>query len=140
MKSITDKEQELIREAEELISQYGDGFNHTVAAATLDSSGKVYKGLNLYHFTGGPCAEIVAISNALSSGVKSLTTLVAVGDQKRGVLVPCGRCRQILLDYFPSIEIIISSQGKLGKKPISDLLQDAYYWKEQLEDNRSLKS
>ncbi len=34
---------------------------HTVGAAVRSADGRSFAGVNLYHFTGGPCAELVAL-------------------------------------------------------------------------------
>jgi cytidine deaminase len=34
---------------------------HTVGAAVRDRDGRAFTGVNLYHFTGGPCAELGAL-------------------------------------------------------------------------------
>lgn len=49
------------------------------------------------------------IGSAHSPGVggAKLTTIVAVANDRRGVISPCGRCRQMLLDYHPDIEVIV---------------------------------
>ncbi|MFG1951514.1 cytidine deaminase family protein [Micromonospora sp. NPDC048830] len=102
--------------------------NHTVAAAARTADGRVFTGVNVYHFTGGPCAEIVAVGAAATQGAGELETIVAVGDRGRGVLPPCGRCRQVLLDYFPSIRVIVGPMDALRAVPVADLLPDTYVW------------
>ncbi|MFJ8689969.1 cytidine deaminase family protein [Micromonospora wenchangensis] len=108
--------------------------NHTVAAAARTTDGRVFTGVNLSHFTGGPCAELVAIGAAATQGVGELETIVAVGDRGRGVIPPCGRCRQVLLDYHPTIQVIIGPLDGLRKVPVVDLLPDTYIWAEQRLD------
>ncbi|HUD06209.1 MAG TPA: hypothetical protein VMR18_04840 [Candidatus Saccharimonadales bacterium] len=112
---------------------FGDNQNHTVAAAVLSDTGKVYTGLNLFHFTGGPCAEIAALTAAISDGSKQLSTIVAVGNNNRGVLAPCGRCRQVLFDYYPAINVVINRNQNLVLIPITDLLPETYDWNKQQE-------
>ncbi|MEV0942733.1 cytidine deaminase [Micromonospora wenchangensis] len=108
--------------------------NHTVAAAARTTDGRVFTGVNLFHFTGGPCAELVAIGAAATQGVGELETIVAVGDRGRGVIPPCGRCRQVLLDYHPTIQVIVGPLDALRKVPVADLLPDTYVWAEQRLD------
>ncbi|OWV02910.1 cytidine deaminase [Micromonospora wenchangensis] len=108
--------------------------NHTVAAAARTTDGRVFTGVNLFHFTGGPCAELVAIGAAATQGVGELETIVAVGDRGRGVIPPCGRCRQVLLDYHPTIQVIVGPLDALRKVPVADLLPDTYIWAEQRLD------
>ncbi|WP_222618074.1 ASCH domain-containing protein [Nakamurella sp. PAMC28650] len=81
--------------------------NHTVAAAAMDTTGRIHTAVNNYHFTGGPCAELVVLGVAAAAGAGPLTTMVAVGDGGRGVLAPCGRCRQVLLDQHPGCHVIV---------------------------------
>lgn len=42
--------------------------DHTVSAATLASDGRVFTGINVPHWSGGPCAENVMFANAVSAG------------------------------------------------------------------------
>ncbi|MFU8873750.1 cytidine deaminase family protein [Micromonospora sp. SL4-19] len=104
------------------------GENHTVAAAARTTDGRVFTGVNVYHFTGGPCAEVVTIGAAATQGAGDLETIVAVGDRGRGVIPPCGRCRQVLLDYFPSIKVIVGPMDALRAVPVADLLPETYVW------------
>ncbi|PGH06418.1 hypothetical protein GX51_02430 [Blastomyces parvus] len=110
--------------------------DHTVVSAGLASDGRIFTGVNVYHFTGGPCAELVMLGNAAAGGVVAaaaggaagagdggkgagetvrLTHVVAVGDRGRKVLSPCGRCRQVLIDYWPGIEVVVGYEGEIGE-------------------------
>ncbi len=42
----------------------GEDGAHTMGAAVRADDGRVFAGVNLYHFTGGPCAELVALGAA----------------------------------------------------------------------------
>lgn len=57
-------ERRTIESAEALARTLGDNPVHTVAAAALDTAGRIHTALNVYHFTGGPCAELVALGVA----------------------------------------------------------------------------
>ena len=72
-----------------------------------DVAGQLFEGVNLYHFTGGPCAEPVALAVAAAGRAAPLELIAAVGNRGRGVLAPCGRCRQILFDTHPGIEVLV---------------------------------
>jgi cytidine deaminase len=119
-------DQELVSVASRLAATRARGDEHTMAAAARNHDGRVVTGMNVYHFTGGPCAELVVIGAAAGEGAYELTTIVAVGDADRGVMPPCGRCRQVLLDYFPEIEVIVAAEGGLRAVPVRDLLLYAY--------------
>ena len=117
----------LVQSASEMLGRSGDGNNHTVAASIYAADGAVYSGMNLYHFTGGPCAEIVALARLVSegSGAKPLA-IVAVADSDRGVIAPCGRCRQVFADYCPEIQIILRTENGIRAVPLIELLPYAY--------------
>jgi cytidine deaminase len=51
-----------------------------------------------------------------------------VGDRDRGVVPPCGRCRQVLLDYFPDLEVIVGEGTRTRTVRITDLLPESYVW------------
>ncbi|MFJ4466959.1 cytidine deaminase [Streptomyces sp. NPDC089424] len=121
-------DQELVRAAADVARTRCRGDNHTVAAAARARDGRIVTAVNAYHFTGGPCAEMVVIGAAAAQGVQELDTIVAVGDRDRGVLPPCGRCRQVLLDYFPGLGVVVGRGDRLRTVPISDLLPESYVW------------
>ncbi|PWG13441.1 cytidine deaminase [Streptomyces sp. V2] len=121
---VTRVDHELVEAAAHLARTRCHGDNHTMAAAGRAADGRIVTALNAYHFTGGPCAELVLIGTAAAQGVDDLRTIVAVGDRDRGVVPPCGRCRQVLLDYFPGIEVIVGDRAL----PIGDLLPESYVW------------
>lgn len=111
--------------------------DHTVGCAALCSDGRVFTGINMFHFSGGPCAENIAVANATAAGVGSalnpgigdgarLTTIVAVANEGRGVISPCGRCRQMMFDYYPDIQVIINDGEELRTVGIPELLPFGY--------------
>ncbi|MGA5898035.1 cytidine deaminase family protein [Streptomyces venetus] len=123
---------ELIRAATQVAETRCRGDHHTVAAAARARDGRIVSAVNVYHFTGGPCAELALIGAAAAQGAYELDTIVAVGDRGRGVVPPCGRCRQVLLDYFPGIEVIVGSGDGVRTVPIGELLPASYVWADQL--------
>lgn len=117
----------LIASASEMLARSGDGDSHTVAASIYANNGLIYSGVNLFHFTGGPCAEIVALARLASDarGAKPLA-IVAVADKGRGVIAPCGRCRQILTDYCPEIQVVLRTEHGIQAVPLTATLPYAY--------------
>ncbi|HUW77630.1 MAG TPA: hypothetical protein VMV52_02630, partial [Candidatus Nanopelagicaceae bacterium] len=99
LRDLTDADLALIAHAKDTVDRNGDGNVSTMGAAVRDIRGEIFGALNVYHFTGGPCAELVALGVAAASGAGKLDTIVAVGDNGRGPVGPCGRCRQVLFDY-----------------------------------------
>ncbi|MEV0589265.1 cytidine deaminase [Nonomuraea sp. NPDC050310] len=119
---------ELIQAAAHVAATRCRGDNHTMAAAARARDGRILTAVNAYHFTGGPCAELVLIGAAAAQGAYDLDTIVAVGDRDRGVVPPCGRCRQVLLDYFPTLEVIVATKDGLRTVPVASLLPESYVW------------
>ncbi|AYC40132.1 cytidine deaminase family protein [Streptomyces griseorubiginosus] len=119
---------ELVQAAAEVARTRCRGDNHTVAAAGRARDGRIVTAVNAYHFTGGPCAELVLIGAPGTQGVYELDTIVAVGDRDRGVIPPCGRCRQALLDYFPRIGVIVGEGDRIRTVPVTALLPESYVW------------
>ncbi|MFF4038081.1 cytidine deaminase family protein [Streptomyces sp. NPDC001816] len=119
---------ELIQAAGDVARTRCRGDNHTMAAAARAKDGRIVTAVNAYHFTGGPCAELVLIGTAAAQGAYDLETIVAVGDRDRGVVPPCGRCRQVLLDYFPALRVIVGQGDRIRSVLITDLLPESYVW------------
>lgn len=132
-RALTSSEEELVEAARQTIEATtdagpdADGI-HTMGAAVRSDDGRIFVGVNLYHFTGGPCAELVALGAARAGGAKGATHIVAVGNHGRGPIGPCGRDRQILLDYYPGIRVILPTHGGVRSVPISDLMPLATSW------------
>ncbi|MFE9020995.1 cytidine deaminase family protein [Streptomyces sp. NPDC007808] len=123
-----DVDHELIRAAADVARTRCRGDDHTMAAAARVKDGRIVTAVNAYHFTGGPCAELVLIGAAAAQGAYELDTIVAVGDRDRGVVPPCGRCRQVLLDYFPALKVIVGEGDRVRTVLITDLLPASYVW------------
>ncbi|MDG4858930.1 cytidine deaminase [Streptomyces sp. T-3] len=130
VQELTAADEELIAFARNIVDTHTDGEDgiHTMGAAVRAADGALHGGINVYHFTGGPCAELVALGNARASGARELTTIVAVGNLGRGVIGPCGKDRQILLDQHPGIRVILPTAQGVGSVRIEDLLPFATAW------------
>ncbi|MEL6614936.1 MAG: cytidine deaminase [Bacteroidota bacterium] len=73
----------------------------TVAAALRTRSGATYTGICIHAACGiGFCAEHAAIAEMLKRRETAIAAIVAVGSG--GVLAPCGRCRELMLQVNPS--------------------------------------
>jgi cytidine deaminase len=122
---ITEQDRRLIAAAMELQQQRTDGFRSNVAAAAIADTGEIITAMNIYHNTGSICAELAVLALAASKGIEPLRTIVAVS--QRGVLSPCGRCRQVFSDYQPDIMMIVNEgEGQVSKVAVSELLPFAY--------------
>ena len=101
---------------------------HTMGAAVRADDGRVFVGVNLYHFTGGPCAELVALGCARAGGATGVTAIVAVGNHGRGPVGPCGLDRQVLLDYYQGIRVLLPTPEGVRSVLIEDLVPLATRW------------
>ncbi len=129
-RDLTPEDIELIDFARQIVDANTDGEDgvHTMGAAVRAVNGTMYGGINLYHFTGGPCAELVALGHARASGARELSTIVAVGNLGRGPVGPCGRDRQVLFDYHPDIRVVLPTAGGVKSVRIKDLMPLAASW------------
>jgi cytidine deaminase len=63
-----DVDLELVERARELIESRSDDRYHTTASAARAKDGGIVVGVNVFHFTGGPCAELVVLGRAVADG------------------------------------------------------------------------
>lgn len=132
-RDLTDDERELVELARSTIEANGDAGPdedgmHTMGAAVRGVDGRAFPGVNLYHFTGGPCAELVALGAARAAGAREIATIVAVGNHGRGPVGPCGRDRQVLFDYHPGIRVLLPTEAGVKSVLIEDLMPLAARW------------
>ncbi|MFD4405811.1 cytidine deaminase [Nocardia sp. NPDC058499] len=70
----------------------------------------------------GLCAECVLVGNQRTRSAARLIA-VSVCDSRGEVLLPCGRCRQVLYE-FGGKELLVDHRA--GPVPLGDLLRDAF--------------
>ncbi|MGH3652614.1 cytidine deaminase family protein [Glutamicibacter sp.] len=132
-RELADAEEELVGLARRTIEAAtdapdgGDGV-HTMGAAVLAADGTMHAGVNFYHFTGGPCAELVAFGAARAAGAVNPQVVVAVGNQGRGIKSPCGRCRQVMADSYPWLRVIVDTPAGARSIGIRELLPLSFDW------------
>lgn len=123
-----ERDYELIAEAQKAIRLNYDQEHdhHTVGAAVRCKNGRVYVGVNLYSLHGA-CAEQVATGTAITNGERDFDVIVAVrGKEGEEIIPPCGNCRQILHDYMPDCDVIVSVCGEPRKIKAKELLPFSY--------------
>ncbi|MFJ6760944.1 ASCH domain-containing protein [Streptomyces sp. NPDC091273] len=101
---------------------------HTMGAAVMAADYRMFAGVNLYHFTGGPCAELVALGAARAQGARQMRCIVAVGNHGRGVVGPCGRDRQVFVDYYPTMRVIVPTPAGPRSVLAADLMPLTQRW------------
>jgi cytidine deaminase len=95
-----------------------------VGAAALVDDGRVVTGCNVENVSYGLglCAECAVVCALHSTGGGRLVALACV-DQRGSVLMPCGRCRQVLAEHGGA-ELLIDHPR--GPRRLGDLLPDAF--------------
>lgn len=103
---------------------YSPYSNFSVGAAALVDDGRIVQGANVENasYGVGLCAECGLVSALAASGGGRLVAFSCV-DGHGNVLMPCGRCRQLLYEF--------SAPGMLletvsGIKTIDEVLPDAF--------------
>lgn len=98
--------QELINKAREARKNaYVPYSKFKVGAALLTKDGKVFLGANIENasYPLCMCAERNALYHAMNNGyTKNDFVALAVTGQTSGPISPCGACRQVISELFPS--------------------------------------
>ncbi len=116
--ALTPAESLVVAAARQLIADRVDVAN--VAAVVLTADGETFAGVNVGNDVGGICAEVAALARTLTEST-SRPELVAAA-RLNGVVTPCGRCRQLMIDRFPELAAVVCVDGMLRKVPIAALL------------------
>jgi cytidine deaminase len=112
-------------EARELMSRaYAPYSDYPVGAAALVDDGRTVGGCNVENAAYGValCAECGLVSALLATGGGRLTAFTCC-DRNGDVLMPCGRCRQLLWEHGGPALLVDTARGI---RPLSDLLPDAF--------------
>jgi cytidine deaminase len=95
-----------------------------VGAAALVDDGRIVSGCNVENasYGVGLCAECGLVSNLSMTGGGKLIAFYCV-DGAENILMPCGRCRQLLFEHSAPGMIL---QTVSGLKSIEEVLPDAF--------------
>ncbi|NLE72612.1 MAG: cytidine deaminase [Actinomycetales bacterium] len=95
-----------------------------VGAAALVDDGRVVVGCNVENASYGVtlCAECGLVSALHASGGGRLVAFACV-DKHGNVLMPCGRCRQLLYEHGGP-DLLLDTVG--GVRPLREVLPDAF--------------
>ncbi len=109
---------------EAMRNAYAPYSNFSVGAAGLVDDGRVVVGCNVENAAYGValCAECGLVSALHASGGGRLVAVVCV-DRHGNILMPCGRCRQLLWENGgPQCQVATVS----GVREMSEVLPDAF--------------
>lgn len=122
----------LVREVTTVLSRKARPGRHHIAAGLLTMDGGCFTAINLVSNLGAAssCAEQAALATALQATTSPITLVVslrATFDQARRneIIPPCGRCRELLLEYAPSADVVLAARAcepPFTITPITELL------------------
>jgi cytidine deaminase len=110
--------------AEVMTGAYAPYSGFPVGAAALVDDGRVVVGCNVENasYGVGLCAECGLVSSLCATGGGRLVAVTCC-DANRTVLMPCGRCRQLLWEHGGP-DLLVDTPS--GVRPMSELLPDAF--------------
>ena len=118
-------EQELMRLAVEMLDKAYVPYSHFPVGAALEcEDGTVYTGCNIENaaFPCTICAERTAMFKAISEGNCKFKRIVVAG-KSEDFCVPCGSCRQVMMEFAPEMEVIcLNGQGQARSFRLRELL------------------
>ena len=98
-----------------------------VGVAVLCEDNKVFCGTNVENASYGlsMCAERSAIFTAISNGCKNIKAIAVYS--KKGNVTPCGACRQVILEFSKTADVIYNTdKDKFKIVKISSLLPNSF--------------
>lgn len=95
-----------------------------VGAAAIVDDGRIVSGCNIENASYGVtlCAECALVSQLVMTGGGKLVAFTCV-DGNGEVLMPCGRCRQLLYEHSADGMVV---ETVSGRKTIDEVLPDAF--------------
>jgi len=120
----------LIEKAKETrLKAYAPYSKFIVGSAVMTDDGFIFTGCNIENISFGLsiCAERVAIFKAISAGYQKFKAIAIVGDT-RGPCVPCGACRQVMIEFSPEMDVIMTNlQNEIKIQKAKELLPNAFF-------------
>jgi cytidine deaminase len=122
---MTGDEQRLVAAASEALKQaYAPYSGFRVGAALRATDGTVVVGCNVENaaYPSGLCAERSALASAVSQGHRRFDLLV-IATEADEPTPPCGICRQMLVEFAPSLPIVsVTRAGDSARWSLAELL------------------
>ena len=113
------------------LRSYSPYSNFRVGAALLGKSGAVHHGTNVENASFGLsiCAERSAIFRAVAEGETDFTAIAICADGTAPTL-PCGACRQVLVEFGPDLTVLVAgdkgSGGEILQFSLGELIPHAF--------------
>ena len=125
---MTDPLMDQARQAAERAYAPYSGFR--VGAALLAEDGTVYTGANVENaaYPSSSCAEATAVGTAVSAGARQFRAVAVACIDATTVegAYPCGRCRQILLEFGVPRVLVGTAEGEVREHSLDELLPHGF--------------
>jgi cytidine deaminase len=98
-----------------------------VGAAVRTEDGTIFTGANIENaaYPSSLCAERVAIHKAVSEGHRRLRAIAVVADGEE-LAMPCGSCRQVMVEFGVSRIIVATPRGRRRVRTLRSLLPEPF--------------
>ena len=117
--------QELCKKAVDMLDMAYVPYSHFPVGAALEcSDGTVFTGCNVENAAYGStiCAERTASVKAVSEGHREFVR-IAIAGKSKDFCVPCGSCRQVMMEFSPEMEVIcLNGAGESKTFALRELL------------------
>lgn len=127
---MSDQKKKLIEAAQKARQNaYAPFSKYHVGAAVLTKDGKIFGGCNVENssYPLCKCAEVVALTKAVSEGARDFTMLAVVTEDGGS---PCGACRQVIWELCEDIPVLIADKnGNYKELQSAFLLPNAFKFK-----------
>jgi cytidine deaminase len=139
--ALSTKDRALVEAATEAILRLYEPDRHHVAAALRMRDGRVHTAVHLDTYVGAcaVCAEAAVLAKAASEGERDVDAIAAVrwrGVGRPVVVSPCGRCRELLVDYGDPWVVHAGADGAPVRTRASRLLPAPYRRREEPRPRR----
>jgi len=118
-------DQQLVTQAMEVAGRaYAPYSRFHVGAVLVGKDGRIFSGCNVENISYGLtiCAERNAVFAAVAAGCREFEKIVITADTELPAS-PCGACRQVLAEFNPDLEVVLSNfRGQTETFRLSQLL------------------
>lgn len=118
-------DRQLINLAEQASRNAYVPYSHFAVGAALECrDGTVFTGCNVENAALGStiCAERTAACKAVSEGHRDFAA-IAIAGRSDDYCVPCGSCRQVMMEFAPDLTVIcLNKNGESRKFTLKELL------------------
>ncbi len=98
-----------------------------VGAAVETESGRVFTGANVENASYGAtiCAERAAVCGMIAAGERGIVR-VAVYAEGPTLAMPCGMCRQVLVEHGRGAEVVVAGSSGVRTTTLAALLPEPF--------------